>query len=818
MPRRLIEIEKLFSSRGAQGGDGPMSARRRVAYRAAACTTVTLAACALTTLVGQRLGSVKEEFLICSVALAALIGGRLGGVSVTVVTSLWLGVLLSVPAFGITGAAPAQGLEVFIYAPLALSLVWIVHQWRSAMLELDDRVRELDADAERRKSFETRLQALNLELSRSNAHLESAVQGRDRFLAQMSHEIRTPLNGMLGMLRVLDGTQLAIRQREYLRGAVRSGTTLMHLLNELIEVGLDAKERTERTGEPFDLFTMVEDLVLSFRSLTDEKGLTLTREYTEQTPRFLIGNELAVRQVLNNLTHNAIKFTGTGGIVIGIDGDFHVGSRVDLRIRVADTGRGMEESAVAALFASPSQRSAEERRQHGGAGIGLGIVAALVEGMQGQIAVTSVPGEGTEFVLSMSLDVDATPRTYGTVGSNTSVPGVILLGGGITESRAVTEMLRRSRVWVDQCDSVVRCVSLFEEALSRQPYSAVVLMPDSEALDDSVRRLFIASGVAVVEHDRPAADGNDSAAGVSAAHDDTSSIEHFVRRILQQLEARADTMHAEHAHGDSRPDVVPDGSSGTAAAGVPSRAASGGVLLVDDESMNLLVLRELLRMEGISVETVSNGADAVARIAQGSFAAVFMDIRMPGMSGVQATAVIREREQRLGLPPTPIIATTANNSATDRELYEAGGLSDVLTKPIESAELTRVLSRWVDAANARERMAGSSLGAEERELVDLFLGNGAERLEELRAALEREDADAESLAAHTLKSMARHMGYTELGEVCQSLEHETGRGAKMATIDHSLIVWAEGLFDEARRELEESRGIVDSHSLIRTSL
>jgi signal transduction histidine kinase/CheY-like chemotaxis protein/HPt (histidine-containing phosphotransfer) domain-containing protein len=687
---------------------------------------------------------------------------------------------------------------------LSIAAIVVADRWQRSSRMLIAQATALRHAAERQAAQEVFLRHTKLELAKAEADLVVVARAKDRFLAYMSHEIRTPLNGVLGMLRVLEGTQLTEEQQHFVGGATRSGLTLMRLLNDLIDIGTDSSVHAERAGQPFDLHDVVADVAESFAALASDKSLSLSVLYAEALPRFLIGNELAVRQVLNNLMHNAIKFTTTGGVTLDIAGEYQVGSVVTVRISVSDTGCGVPHDERALLCVSRTPRTAEERAARGGgAGIGLGIVTEIVDQMRGELTVESELGRGSRFTVSLTLPVDSSVRDYSSIGAETKIQGVILIGGDATEARALSELLRFSRVWVDRCDATTDATRLLDRAAANRPYAVAVCMTEQLERVDELRVHLEGASTILMTRDVAATGSGESVGDGPANREPLPSL---LERVLHQIRESA-ALRADVSEDEVAPTPGEAARSMSASDASMVRRDTGVALLVDDDTMNLTVLRELLRMQGVETESVSSGAEAVGKMRQAQYAAVFMDIRMPGMTGFQATDRIRDAERIACREATPIIATTANVSSVDRETYLASGMDDVLAKPIGARELAQIVQRWI-----KPRLTGASADraksdAADPELTALFLESGGQRISELRVARETGDNEQASLAAHTLKSMARHMGLSTLSEVCQAIETESHPDNPAPHINRERVEYAVRLFDEARRSLEQSADV-----------
>jgi signal transduction histidine kinase/CheY-like chemotaxis protein len=485
----------------------------------------------------------------------------------------------------------------------------------------------------------------------ATADINEAPDAAHRFTAAVSHEIRTPLNGILGMAALLEETELSPVQRDYARAIRKSGARLLDLLNNVLDFSRMEAGDIPLEAAPFDPSDLVQDVAELLAPRAHAAGLDIAAIVDPGLPGRLIGDASRLRQLLFNLAGNAVKFTSSGGVLI----EARRGSGGQgLELRVRDTGIGVPEHARARLFEAFSQVNAADARRDGGVGLGLAIVARLVEAMNGEVNLASSFGHGAMFIVRLPLQADphAAPQMPMLRGSRLRVaidlppasklacisamaPGGAQLVDNLAEADLVL------------LDAALPPAHIQETARRRQ--SLVVLRPEDRSRIEQFREMGCAGYLI-----RP----------LRAAS--------IVERVGLTL-AGADQPAAV-------PDVIRPGQAGTA-------------LIADDNAVNALLARSALSAAGFRVDTAGTGAEALERAGENVYSVIFMDIRMPVMDGLEATRRIR----RLGGPAgaTPIIALTADLDPDLELAARAAGVSQLAAKPIDPPRLRELALSWV---------------------------------------------------------------------------------------------------------------------------
>ncbi|HKU44409.1 MAG TPA: response regulator [Polyangiales bacterium] len=644
----------------------------------------------------------------------------------------------------------------------------------------------------------------------------AAARLKSQFLANMSHEIRTPMNGILGVLDLINRTELSTKQHRYVQIIESSARGLLTIINDVLDFSKLEAGKYDLRSDEFELRQVTQEVAELLSPKAHDKNLELVTRIDPDVPATIVGDMDRIKQVLNNLMGNAIKFTEQGHVELRVSVAGGTPEALTLRFAVTDTGLGISSADQARLFAVFTQVDGSLTRKYGGTGLGLAISKQLAAAMGGEIGVSSEPGKGSTFWFTISTRagqrVPAAPARR--------EARVLLVCPSQAQREVVSEMIERWGMSCTLAEDVPKAVALMLEHAGG--FDVVVLDGTVEqGASDATQLLEMCLGEAlpVIHLLSTAQLGQNAGPEVQR---------NYVLKPLRASELYNGLVNVlDGGTVQQRPRIT---------ANVPKRNSVSPprtmVLVVDDNEINRVVAIDLLNELGYPSETASNGAEAVAKAKAGNYGVILMDCQMPEMDGYEATRQIR------ALPPpichTPIIALTAHALTGDRDRVLNAGMDDYTTKPIRVRTLEQLLRKWENAtAEQRPKMTSGAPANQNgegeatqddlerllappqldglpdldptlprsRPVVELFLKTVPGLMSSLAEAMAQDDAKNTKLLAHKLKGNCLSLGAARMAATSSAIENAAAAGQ----LHHEARELLPELYATAARQLDASR-------------
>ena len=637
--------------------------------------------------------------------------------------------------------------------------------------------------------LEVRVTERTAELSRARDAAEAASRAKSTFLANMSHEIRTPLNAVIGMTELVLKSELAPQQREFLTTVRDSGEALLSVINDILDFSKIEAGKLQLDRGTFDLRESLGDTLKSFAIRAHQQGLELASFMHPDVPHMVVGDYNRLRQVIVNLIGNALKFTEQGEVVLEVWRESHSPHEVVLHFSVSDTGIGIPPEKQRAIFEMFEQADGSTTRRYGGTGLGLAIASRLLTLMDGRIWVDSEAGRGSRFHFTVKLGLAAGEPEEPVSPEPVSLHGlrVLAVDDNATNRRILEEVLQSWQMRPTIARDAVEALSLLRAAQAAgEPFGLVLTdahMPqmDGLTLAEQIRQDAAAHSTVIMmltSGDRPEDLPRCEQLGIAA----------YLLKPIKQSELLEAIQFALGMSVSKKPVA-------RAVQRTPSRTLR--ILLAEDSLVNQKLAIALLQEQGHHVTVARNGREAVAASEAGSFDLILMDVQMPEMDGLEATAAIRQREQTTGVR-TPIVAMTAYALKGDKERCLEAGMDSYVAKPIRAQELLNAIELLFPAAQPCARASGTdpvqwaeALEAVQgdHEILKTVVAAAIEEIPLMMTALRESTALGDSarlhLAAHTLKSSLRYFGATEAAELAWQLE-SSGRAGNLDGVSQVL--------------------------------
>ncbi|MBO1897080.1 PAS domain S-box protein [Shewanella sp. BF02_Schw] len=650
---------------------------------------------------------------------------------------------------------------------------------------------------------------------------DAASAAKSQFLANMSHEIRTPMNAVLGMLQLIQHSDMSRQQADYVSKAEIAAKSLLGLLNDILDFSKIDAGKLELDLHPFQLETLMRELAVMLATNVHSKNLEVIFDLDPAIPYLIEGDELRLRQVLLNLAGNAIKFTSEGHVIVSVHCNECIANQANLTISITDTGIGISPEQGSKIFQGFVQAESSTSRRFGGTGLGLAITKRLVELMGGELTLSSHVGKGSRFWFDLTFNIVEIKNND--LDIDLQGKNILIVDDSKMSRKILSKTLMVHGAYVNEAHNGKQAINLIDQSLNASNHYDVIIMdwrmPDKNGLETAnhIQAMFPAGKAPAIIML--------TAYGAEVMEQTKQYRQQpFVSMLTKPVTANLMLESVYRAiHGLEQP---------IQSRKITNLALKGArVLVVEDNQLNRQVIDELLRLQGAIVTLAKDGIEGVDWVTKSNnqFDIVIMDMQMPVMDGLEATRIIRADGR---FNDVPILAMTANASLADKTLCLEAGMNDHIGKPIDMTLLLPCILNLLGQDNSayyhstvnnppvalpEVRNDGDDdaiienpdsilrrFGGELAFFIDVkhhFASEMSEQLSLLTQAFALEDDNAISSIAHTIKGTSSNIGAKRLAAFAATLEHN---------IKNAVNVDSDACLSQMQGQINDSLHMLDT--------